>query len=165
MESHSRKMTTRYSSAAAVAAFVTQPVPALDELIVVPIHYWFIVRMARDRKVSVLKLPWRVLQKIVWYGAGARLVANFSLGLLPVVGAFSNAITAVALTEYLARYLDEVMENPNTPAPDITMKGLKQLFMKATEKAKEAASPAPPERGRHDDERAATAAQTVGGKP
>jgi uncharacterized protein (DUF697 family) len=134
METRSRKLTNKYASAAAVAAFITQPVPALDELIVIPINYWFAVRMARTRGVSVLKLPWKVIQKIIWYGAGARLVGNFSLGLVPVVGMFSNAITAIALTEYLARYLDSVIENPNQPQPDITIAGLKQLFMNATAK-------------------------------
>jgi uncharacterized protein (DUF697 family) len=134
MEARSRRITTVYSGVAAVAAFVTQPVPALDELIVVPIHYRFVFKMARTRGVKVRKLPWRVIQKIIWYGAAARLVGNFSLGLVPVVGMFSNAITAVALTEYLARYLDQVIDNPDMPAPDISVEQLKQLFATAVQK-------------------------------
>jgi uncharacterized protein (DUF697 family) len=134
MESRSRRITNVYSGVAAVAAFVTQPVPALDELIVVPIHYRFVFKMAKTRKVSVLKLPWRVIQKIIWYGAAARLVGNFSLGLVPVVGMFSNAITAIALTEYLARYLDQVIDDPTTPPPDISIEQLKQLFASALSK-------------------------------
>ena len=91
MEPRTRRLTNVYSSVSAVAAFVTQPIPAMDELIVVPIHYALCVKVARTRGVSILKLPWRPIKKIIWYGAAARLVANFSLGLVPVVGMFSNA--------------------------------------------------------------------------
>jgi uncharacterized protein (DUF697 family) len=134
MDSRSRKQTNRYAGATAVAAFVTQPVPALDELIVVPMHYWFSVRFARRRGAKILKLPWGSIQKIIWYGAAARLVANFSLGLIPVVGSFSNAVTAIALTEYLGRYLDQAIEHPDAPLPEITMEGLKELFTNAIKK-------------------------------
>jgi uncharacterized protein (DUF697 family) len=134
MESRTRRIANRYSGVSAVAAFITQPVPALDELIVVPIHYVLCVRIARARGVRVLKLPWKPIKKIIWYGAAARLVANFSLGLVPVVGMFSNAITAIALTEYLARYLDEAIEHPDRPPPDITMESLKELFTNAMKK-------------------------------
>jgi uncharacterized protein (DUF697 family) len=98
MERASRRITNVYSGVAATVAFVTQPVPLADELIVVPIHYWLIVRLARARRVSVRKLPWRSIQRIIWYGAAARLVVNLSFGLVPVAGAFTNSITAVALT-------------------------------------------------------------------
>jgi hypothetical protein len=47
---------------------------------------------------------------------------------------FSNAITAVALTEYLARYLDQVIDDHNTPPPDISIEQLKQLFASAITK-------------------------------
>ncbi|HEY3819921.1 MAG TPA: hypothetical protein VGL81_22305 [Polyangiaceae bacterium] len=128
MERKSRRITNRASGVAAVVSFFTQPIPAADELLVVGIHYYLVVRLARSRGVSVLKLPWRSLQRIVWYGAGARLVANFSIGLVPIVGMFSNAITAVALTEFLARWLDEYILHPETPPPEVTMAGLKDLF-------------------------------------
>src|SRR5689334_23093274 len=109
MERRSRRITNVYGGVAAVAAFVTQPVPALDEVIVVPIHSALVLRLARSRGVSIRKLPWRAIQRIIWYGAAARLVANMSLGLVPVAGAFANSVTAIALTEYLSRWLDEVI--------------------------------------------------------
>jgi hypothetical protein len=58
---------------------------------------------------------------------------------VPVVGAFSNAVTAVALTEYLARYLDACVEHPELPPPEITMEGLKDLFGKAMRKKQDEA--------------------------
>jgi uncharacterized protein (DUF697 family) len=140
MEKTSRRITLVYSGVAAVASFVVQPIPAADELIVVPLHYWFCVRLARARRFSLLKLPWRSVQRIIWYGAAARLVVNFSLGLVPVVGAFSNSITAIALTEFLGRYMDEFMSNPDQPPPEITMDGLKSLF-EAVLKKKQAQAP------------------------
>lgn len=140
MERKSRRITNRASGVAAVVSFFTQPIPAADELLVVGIHYYLVIRLARSRGVSVLELPWRSLQRIVWYGAGARLVANFSLGLVPVVGMFSNAITAIALTEFLARWLDEYILHPETPPPDVTMAGLKEVFASALRKKKKEAS-------------------------
>ncbi len=142
MEKRTRRITNVYSGVAAVASFVAQPVPAADELIVVPIHYWLCVRLARARKVSIFKLPWRSIQRIIWYGAAARLVVNFSLGLVPVVGAFSNAVTAIALTEFLSRYLDEAFEHPDRPPPDISMESMRTLFERAIKK-KQAETPAP----------------------
>ena len=134
MEPRTRRLTNVYSSVSAVAAFVTQPIPAMDELIVVPIHYALCVKVARTRGVSILKLPWRPIKKIIWYGAAARLVANFSLGLVPVVGMFSNAITAIALTEFLGRYLDDVIEHPDRAPPEVSMESLKELFTNALKK-------------------------------
>jgi uncharacterized protein (DUF697 family) len=131
MERKSRRITNRASGVAAVLSFVTQPIPGADEILVVGIHYYLVVRLARARGVSVRKLPWRSLQRIVWYGAGARLAANFSLGLVPIVGMFSNAITAVVLTEFLARWLDDYLENPESPPPEVTKEGLKELFANA----------------------------------
>ncbi|HWZ88817.1 MAG TPA: hypothetical protein VNW92_08200 [Polyangiaceae bacterium] len=136
-----------YSGASAVVSFVTQPIPALDELIVIPIHYVLCLRLAHARSVKMKELPWLQIRKIIWYGAGARLVTNFSLGLVPVVGMFSNAITAIVLTEFLGRYIDDVLANPSTPAPDVTMESLKTLFAAAlrrhAEKHSEAATPPP----------------------
>ena len=145
-----RRITRFYSGATAIVAFVTQPIPALDELIVIPIHYTLCLRLARARGVPAKSLPWKQIRKIVWYGAGARLVANFSLGLVPLVGMFSNAITAIALTEFLGGYIDDALAHPEIPPPEVTMQGLKELFTTALrrhaeKKAASKATPATPE--------------------
>jgi uncharacterized protein (DUF697 family) len=145
MDPKSRRTTNVHSGVAAVIAFITQPIPAGDEIIVIPIHYSLCVKMARKRGFSVLKLPWRSIQRVIWYGAAARLVVNFSLGLLPFIGAFSNAITAIALTEYLGRYLDLAITHPDKPPPEITIEGLKALFTDAIKKARSSAPQAAPE--------------------
>jgi uncharacterized protein (DUF697 family) len=128
MERKARRITSVYSGVAAVTAFVTQPIPGGDELVVVPVQYALCIRLARARGVSVFDLPWRSIQRIIWYGAAARLVANFSLLAVPVLGAFGNSITAIALTEYLAHWLDAFLSHPDQPPPEVTMDGLKKLF-------------------------------------
>jgi uncharacterized protein (DUF697 family) len=141
MEPKSRRITNVYSGVAAVTAFVTQPVPLLDEFVVVPIHYALVTRLAIARGFPLLKLPWRSIQKIIWWGAGARLVANISLGLVPVAGAFANSVTAMALTEYLSRWLDEVISNPDKPPPEVTVENIKALFKSALEKREKGEKP------------------------
>ena len=131
MEASTRRLTTRYSKLTAVAAMATRIVPTLDELIVVPMHYRLVRRVATERGVPTKSLPWTQLRRIIWYGAAARLVGNISIGIVPVVGMFTNAITAVALTEYLGRYLDEVIANPTHEAPEVTYESLKDLFASA----------------------------------
>lgn len=127
MDPESRRLTNKYSFITALVSFVTQPVPGADELIVVPIHYYFSVSLTRQRGRPLLDAPWMQLSKIIWGGAAVRLFANFSLGLVPVAGLFSNAATAFALTELLARYLDEALATPSAPAP-ISLRMLKQTL-------------------------------------
>jgi uncharacterized protein (DUF697 family) len=128
MDAELHRSKRRYVVAAAVASFVAQPVPALDELIVIPIHYSLVRRIARGHRVALGSLPWTQIRRIIWYGAGARLVGNFSLGLLPVAGMFSNALTAIALTEFLAEYLEEAVEHPDREPPQVDMATLKRMF-------------------------------------
>jgi uncharacterized protein (DUF697 family) len=134
MQKKSRSITNMASGIAAATAFITQPVPVLDELAVIPIHYYLVLRLARERKVSIFKLPWRNIQHIVWYGAGARLLTHISLGLIPIGGGIANAITAVALTEYLSRYMDEALTDPKAKPPEISLAALRGLFDRAVAK-------------------------------
>ena len=136
MEEQSRKLTNRASLIAAVAAFIAQPIPAADELIVVPINYWLVKRIAKARGVDPKTLPWTSIRKIVWYGAAARLVANFSIGLVPVAGSFANSVTAIALTEFLGQWIDAYLETPHAPPAEVTMEGLKRIFTQALAKKK-----------------------------
>ena len=134
MQPQARKLTNRYSGITAFASAVTWMVPGLDEVIVVPMHYRLVRRMSEAAGVPTGSLPWKQLRKIIWYGAAARLVGNFSIGFVPGIGMFSNAITAIALTEYLGRYLDDTLTHPDRVPPDVTMESLRQLFTAAIAK-------------------------------
>jgi uncharacterized protein (DUF697 family) len=121
MDADTRQLTNRHAAVAAVVSFVAQPIPAADELVVIPIHYLLAGKLIRRRQIPLGKVPWRPLNKIIWGGAAARLVVNFTLGLVPVAGAFSNAFTAIALTEALARYLDAAFADPDAAPPDVSL--------------------------------------------
>ncbi|WP_437591814.1 hypothetical protein [Sorangium sp. So ce1000] len=120
-------MTNKYSAIAAVISFITQPIPGADELIVVPIHYCFSVSLTRRRGVPLRRAPWLQVSKIIWGGAAVRLFANFTLGLVPVAGLFSNAITAIALTEFLGRYLDATLSS-KAPPPEVSMRAIRDAM-------------------------------------
>ena len=101
-----RRLTIKYSVITAVTAFVTQPLPILDEIAVLPLHYWFAGMFLKKRGRSVLRAPWRWVNAIIWGGVGARVASRFTLGFIPPTGAFENATTAAAVTVALAKYLD-----------------------------------------------------------
>jgi uncharacterized protein (DUF697 family) len=144
MESKSRRITSWMSGVTGLTAFVTQPIPGLDEVAIIPMHYYLVVRLARARGISVFKLPWRNIQRIVWYGAGARLLTHLAFGLVPIGGGVTNAITAVALTEYLSRYTDHALTDPTAKPPDISLAALRALFDRAVDKVMRKPDAAPP---------------------
>jgi hypothetical protein len=110
MTPETRRLTTRVDIFAAVLSHVTQAIPAADELLVIPVHYWYAAAFTHARGLRLRDAPWVRLSGLIWGGAGARLLANFLLGFAPGIGVFSNAITAVAMTEALGRYLDNALD-------------------------------------------------------
>jgi uncharacterized protein (DUF697 family) len=138
-----RRITNVYSGVAAVAAFVLEPIPALDELVIVPVHFGMCASVAAARGVKVKSLPWKSIRRLIWYGAAARFVANASIGLIPVVGNFTNALTAIALTNHIATYVDEAIEHPDELPPEITVESLKKMFLDIIQKQKDKGKSAP----------------------
>ena len=45
-------------------------------------------------------------------------------------------ITAAALTEFLARWLDDSIEHPESPPPEVTREGMKELFTNVLKRKK-----------------------------
>jgi len=131
MDPIARRITNRYSIASAAVAFLVHPIPALDEVVVVPVHYALCLRLARRRKFPLAKLPWRQIQRIVWYGAAARTALSLALAPIPIASGAANYATAVALTEYLSRYLDDAMSNPDRPPREISVEEIRKLFARA----------------------------------
>ena len=105
--------------------------PLLDEVVVVPLHYALCRRLAKMRGVPVAKLPWKQLERIIWFGAGARTALGLSMAPIPLAGAVGNWVTAYALTEFLAQYLDDAIAHPDEPPPEITMARIRELFERA----------------------------------
>lgn len=111
VDSRARELTRKYSTVAAVTSFVSQPIPGADELFVITTQYALSASLARQHGVKMRALPWAKVNRIVWGGAAVRLIAGFTVGLIPVAGALANAMTAFASTELLGRYLETALEN------------------------------------------------------
>jgi hypothetical protein len=107
-----QRLTAKYAVVTAIAAFVTQPIPVADEIVVLPLHYWFAGVFIRRRGGRLLHAPWLGVNAIVWGGVGARIASRLTLGLLPPAGAFANAVSSAAVTVLLARYLDRKLPAP-----------------------------------------------------
>ncbi len=100
------RLTARYTVITAITAFVTQPIPVADEIVVLPIHYWFAGVFVRRAGSGILRAPWLAVSAIIWGGVGARIASRLTLGFLPPAGAVANAVSSGAVTALLARYLD-----------------------------------------------------------
>jgi uncharacterized protein (DUF697 family) len=124
METNSRRLTRKYAMISAAISVVAHPIPAADELLVIPVHYRLSMKMARAQGARLRDLPWRQLHKIIWGGAAVRFCFDVGFGFVPVAGALAHAATAGALTEILGRYLDEALRRPGPPPP-MTLKTLK----------------------------------------
>jgi hypothetical protein len=100
------RLTAKYSVITAITAFVTQPIPVADEIVVLPMHYWFAGVFIRKAGSGILRAPWLAVSAIIWGGVGARIASRLTLGFLPPAGAVANAVSSGAVTALLARYLD-----------------------------------------------------------
>src|SRR5258706_4848278 len=100
-----RRSTANYAAITAVTALVTQPIPVVDEMVLLPVHYWCAVVFIKQRGGRLWQAPWLGVSALIWGGVGARLASRFALGLVPPAGALANAASSAAVTVLLARYL------------------------------------------------------------
>lgn len=135
MEPKLRRLTNRYATISALVSAATHPVPAVDEIIVVAIHYHFSAKVVRAREAKLLDLPWWRVNKIIWGGAALRFFFDLTFGIVPVAGAVAHATSAAALTEVLGRYLEEVLRNPGSPPP-MTIRALRDSLRRTMQTAR-----------------------------
>jgi uncharacterized protein (DUF697 family) len=128
MDKKARRSTNLTSGVAAVVSFLVAPIPAADELIVIPLHMRLAKKLAKQRGVKKEELPWKQIKQVVWWGAGARLIGNVALGEIPLVGGLANAFTAVVLTEFLSRWMDAYLADPAHPPAEITRDVMRSMF-------------------------------------
>jgi hypothetical protein len=134
MDERTRKLTTRYARLSVGVGLLFTPLPMLDEVVVVPLHYALCRKLAKERGVRPKDLPWKQLRRIIWWGAGARTALAASLSPIPIAGTVANVVTAYALTEFLSTYLDEALSHPERPAREITRADLVNLFERSRER-------------------------------
>ncbi len=106
----SRILTHTFAAATTVVGFLAEPVPALDEILVVPMQYTLAALIPIARGESPFKVPWLRASAIIWGGVAVRFVSETLLRSVPVVGMASNAILTFASTEILGHYVDRALD-------------------------------------------------------
>jgi len=86
MEPKIRRLSHKYSMISAALSLVAHPLPAADEIIVIPIHYGLSLKMARVQGVRLLDLPWWQIHKIIWGGAALRFCFDVRSMVWPLLG-------------------------------------------------------------------------------
>jgi uncharacterized protein (DUF697 family) len=106
----------RISVAAGALAVVSSPIPFADEVLLLPVYGWLALRVGRAHGVGPRDVPWRKLAEATAVGLLMRAAANAPFALVPGIDAAVNAVTAVALTQFLGDYYDEACAHPTAAA-------------------------------------------------
>jgi uncharacterized protein (DUF697 family) len=101
-----RTLTHAFAAAVAAVGFVVEPIPALDEILMIPMQYTLAVLIAKAHSRDFSSVPWAQASLIIWGGAAVRFVSESTLRTTPLVGALANATLAFATTEILGLYVD-----------------------------------------------------------
>jgi len=101
-----QRLTHRFTAGVAAVGFVVEPIPLLDEMLMIPMQYVLAGSIARARGEKLSSVPWARASLIIWGGVGLRSVSELLFSLVPVVGPASNAALALVTTEVLGHYVD-----------------------------------------------------------
>jgi uncharacterized protein (DUF697 family) len=104
-----RSLTHAFATAVAVVGFVAEPIPALDEILMIPMQYTLVALLAKARQRNLFSVPWGKASLIIWGGVAVRFVSESTLRASFPVGAAANAALAFATTEILGRYVDSTL--------------------------------------------------------
>jgi len=104
------RLLRRASFTAGALGVVLSPIPLADELVLVPIYGVLTARIARSRGITMSAVPWRPIALTAFAGLAARAAVNLTVSYIPGVAAVANAASAVALTRFFGRYVDEACE-------------------------------------------------------
>src|SRR5206468_1205597 len=89
----SRLLTHGFATASAAIGFILEPIPVVDEVLVIPLQYVLAASIARSRHQSLSKVPWVGASLIIWGGAVFReLLPETFLRPLPLVGPAVNGL-------------------------------------------------------------------------
>lgn len=116
---------------------VLSPIPLADELLLLPIFAGMTARIARAKKVPTREVPWRPVMSTTFAALTARAAINVTVSYIPGVAAVANAASAVAMTHWLGRYIDDACAAPDR-ARAFGVREIADLFRK-TATAKPAA--------------------------
>lgn len=105
----SRSLTHAFAAATAAVGLVTEPIPALDEVMIIPMQYLLAASIARARIEKLSSVPWGRVSLIIWGGVGLRFLSETALRAVPVAGPAANALLAFQTTEHLGSFIDRVL--------------------------------------------------------
>jgi uncharacterized protein (DUF697 family) len=111
---------------------VLSPIPLADELLLLPIYALMARRIGKEHGLASQRIPWRPITTTAVAGLAARAAINITVAYIPGVAAVANAVSAVALTQFMGRYVDDACEHPET-AQAITMQEILGKLRKARE--------------------------------
>jgi uncharacterized protein (DUF697 family) len=93
---------------------VLSPIPLADELLLLPIYGVLTSRIAKKHELPAGKLPWKPICATAFAGLAARAAINITVSYIPGVAAAANAVSAVALTQFFGRYVDDACAKPGS---------------------------------------------------
>lgn len=96
----------------AALGVVLSPIPLADELLLLPIYAVMTARIGKHHALPLKAVPWRPICATAVAGLTARAAVNVTVSYIPGVAAVANATTALALTRFFGRYVDDACANP-----------------------------------------------------
>jgi uncharacterized protein (DUF697 family) len=91
---------------------VLSPIPLADEILLLPIYAVMTTRIGKDHGIKARALPWKPICATALSGLAARAAINVTVSYIPGVAAAANAATAVALTQFFGRWVDDICARP-----------------------------------------------------
>jgi uncharacterized protein (DUF697 family) len=134
------KLIRRTSLVTAGIGVVFSPIPLLDELVLLPIYGVMASRIGKHHSLSFAAMPWRPIGATAVAGLAARAAVNLTVSYVPGLAAVANAVSALALTQFLGRYVDEACAHPE----DVKALRVKEIMsaMRASMKKEPTKAPA-----------------------
>jgi len=111
------RLIRRTSIATGALGVILSPIPLADELLLLPVYAFLSLRIGKDHSLDARAIPWRPICTTTLAGLAARAAVNVTVSYIPGVAAAANAATAVALTQFLGRYVDEACAHPENATP------------------------------------------------
>jgi uncharacterized protein (DUF697 family) len=96
----------------AIVGVVLSPIPLADELVFLPTYGVMTARLARKHGLPMRSVPWKTVMTTAVAGLAARGAVDLTVAYIPGVASVANCVSAIALTQFLGRYVDGVCNDP-----------------------------------------------------
>jgi uncharacterized protein (DUF697 family) len=112
-----RKLVAKTSVVTGAIAVVLSPIPLADELVFLPVFGVMASRIGRAHGLGARDVPWGPIARTTVAALAARATLNLAVSYIPGVAAAANAVSAVATTQTLGRYIDDACADPASARP------------------------------------------------